>query len=477
MLETLKTERAQIVLKNKYYEYLEQFLKDDNDGKNLIAPSALGIQNEAISNLINVLIEQYVERSELALNSKRNNPLLLANEQRIKSLKTSVFQNIKTLINTSKISLQDIDRRIDEIASRGNRLPETQRKLIGFERKFKLNDALYTYLLTKRSETQISKASYIPNNEVIDEATLQNYSQVAPRTRHNFILALLIGLAFPAIILILRDYLNNKIQNTEDIEAITNYPILGHVIHSREKSKTVINDFPMSQTSESIRAIRTNFQFIAKEGESNVIIMSSSIMSEGKTFITANLALSFALIKKKTVVLNFDMRRPKLQDYLNIKAEKGLSSYLSGNAKLEDIILHTNFENLDVITAGDIPPNPMELIASEYTNNLFQALKQTYNYIIVDTPPVGMVADALLLVKYSDVNIFVVRHNYTLKKMLDKLVQNLHKREIQKVNVILNDVHLQRNYGYGYNYNYGYGYTNKPTFVSNLKKIAVFLHL
>jgi capsular exopolysaccharide synthesis family protein len=205
--------------------------------------------------------------------------------------------------------------------------------------------------------------------------------------------------------------------------------------------------------------------------------MSSSIMSEGKTFITANLALSFALIKKKTVVLNFDMRRPKLQDYLNIKTEKGLSSYLSGNAKLEDIILHTDFENLDVIMAGDIPPNPMELLASEYTNNLFQALKQTYNYIIVDTPPVGMVADALLLIKYSDVNIFVVRHNYTHKKMLDKLTQNLHKREIQKVHVILNDVYLQRSYGYGYNYNYGYGYTNKPTFVSNLKKIAVFLHL
>jgi capsular exopolysaccharide synthesis family protein len=233
----------------------------------------------------------------------------------------------------------------------------------------------------------------------------------------------------------------------------------------------------MSQTTESIRAIRTNFRFIANERESNVILMTSSIMNEGKTFVSVNLALSFALIKKKTIVLNFDMRRPKLQDYLKIKAEKGLSVYLSGNATLDDIIVHTGFENLDVIMAGDIPPNPMELIASEYTAKLFQALKQTYDYIIVDSPPVGMVADSLLLVPFADVNIFVVRHNYTQKKILTKLVQNLSKREIHKINIVFNDVHLQRSYGYSYNYNYGYGYTNNSENSSTFKKIAGFFHI
>jgi capsular exopolysaccharide synthesis family protein len=275
----------------------------------------------------------------------------------------------------------------------------------------------------------------------------------------------------------LRDFFNNKILTTEDIEALTDLPIIGHVIHNREKSFTVIHDFPMSQTTESIRAIRTNFRFIANERESNVILMTSSIMNEGKTFVSVNLALSFALIKKKTIVLNFDMRRPKLQDYLKIKAEKGLSVYLSGNATLDDIIVHTGFENLDVIMAGDIPPNPMELIASEYTAKLFQALKQTYDYIIVDSPPVGMVADSLLLVPFADVNIFVVRHNYTQKKILTKLVQNLSKREIHKINIVFNDVHLQRSYGYSYNYNYGYGYTNNSENSSTFKKIAGFFHI
>ena len=460
-IENLKNQRAEIVVKSKYYDYLKQYLLDSKAGKDLIAPSSLGIQDLVLNNLINELINLYGERAELIMNSKRDNPYLISNDQRINDLRQSVLKNIDNLSYASKITLQDMDRRIDEISAKGNKLPEAQRKLIGYERKFKLNDALYTYLLTKRSETQIAKASYLPDNEVLDQASPDEFISVYPNTRRNYIIALILGLGLPAAFLILREYFNNKIQSDEDIEAITDFPVLGHIVRSKEVTKAVIVDYPMSLTAESIRAIRTNFQFVANENEKNTILLTSSVKGEGKSFTTLNLALSIGLNNKKIVLINFDLRRPKLQDYLGIEAGKGLSLYLSGNANLEEIIQTSRFENIDAIMAGAIPPNPMELIASERTKIMFQELKGRYDYILVDSPPIGMVADALLLLRYSDVNIFIVRQNYTHKKVFAQLIQTLKKRNVTNVNIILNDIRLDsryRPYQYGYAYNYGYGY-------------------
>jgi capsular exopolysaccharide synthesis family protein len=185
------------------------------------------------------------------------------------------------------------------------------------------------------------------------------------------------------------------------------------------------------------------------------------MMGEGKSFITLNLALSFALNNKKTVLINFDMRKPKIHHYLQLKNDLGLSSYLSGNASLEDVLVNTSYDNLDVILAGTIPPNPMELIANGNTQILFDELKKKYEYIFIDSPPIGMVADALLLIKYSDVNLYIVRQNYTLKRVFSQLIQNVAKKGIPNLNIILNDVQLGRkyqNYSHGYAYTYGYGY-------------------
>jgi capsular exopolysaccharide synthesis family protein len=472
-LESLRNQRADIIVKIKYYDYLKQHLKESTDARDLIAPSSLGIQDIVLNNLITELINLYGERAELVLNSKRENPYLSSNESRIKDLRKSLFLNIENLTYASKISLQDIDKRIDEASATGNKLPEAQRNLIGYERKFKLNDALYTYLLTKRSETQIAKASYLPDNEVLDAASPDEYVQVYPNTRRNYLIALLLGLGLPMLVLFLMDYFNNKIQNDEDIESLTDYPILGHIIRSKEPEKSVVANYPMSLTAESVRAIRTNFQFIASEKNKNTILLTSSVKGEGKSFTSLNIALSLGLNNKKVILVNFDLRRPKLHDYLNITSEKGLSAYLSGNAALEEIIVPTGFENVDVILAGVIPPNPMELIANEQTQIMFKELKQRYDYILIDSPPLGVVADAFLLIKYSDVNIFIARQNYTLKKAFGRLMQNLKKREISNVNIILNDIRVDRRMGYnsyGYVYNYGYGYIDENTSKRKPKK-------
>ena len=465
-LENLKNQRAELVVQSKYYDYLKKFLIENRADQDLIVPSSLGIQDPVINNLINELTQLLSERTELMINSKKENPYIASIDSRIAAMKKTILENIENLINASKISINDIDSRIEESSKQVNKMPETQRKLFGYERKFKLNDALYTYLLTKRSETQIAKASYLPDNEVLDKATDTEYTLVSPKTRRNYIIAFILGLGLPVAFLLLIDFFNDKVNTSEDIEAITDYPVLGHIIHSKDKSYTVVNDYPLSLTTESFRAIRTNFQFIASEGSHPIILISSTMMGEGKSYTSLNLALSFALYNKKTVLINFDMRKPKLGLYLNMNVEKGLSSLLSKNATLDEVIAKTQFENLDIIVAGTIPPNPMELIAGPVTGGLFAELKKRYDYVIVDTPPVGMVADALLLVKYSDVNLFVVRYNHTQKKVFARLVQSINKRGVGHLNIVLNDVYIGRKYqnyaqGYAYGYGYGYGYSQE----------------
>lgn len=462
-LENLKNRRAEIVVKSKYYDYLKKYLNENNDGSALVAPSALGIEDPVLGNMISELIKLYNDRSEILYNSKKDNPYSNSIELRIKNMKRSMLENLENLTNATNISLQDIDNRINQASARVNKLPETQRQLFGYERKFKLNDAIYTYLLTKRSEMEITKASFVPENEVIDAARPNQYLQVAPNTRKIYLWAFILGLGVPALFILLKDYLNDKIQFSEDIEKITEFPILGHILRSKNKSRTIAADQPMSLTSESIRAIRTNFQYIANEKAKHVVLVTSSMMNEGKSFVCLNLALSFASNNKKCIILSFDLRKPKISEYIGIDYDSGISTYLSTDISLDEIIIPTRYPNLDVILSGPNPPNPMELISGEKTKELFKSLKEKYDYIFVDTPPVGMVADSLILLKYSDINIYVIRHSFTLKKMFAGVIQNLRKRAINNVNIVINDVPVAKKYlsyshGYAYNYGYGYGY-------------------
>jgi capsular exopolysaccharide synthesis family protein len=462
-LENLQNKKAELVVNRKYFEYLKDYLEQNKDVLNLVAPSSLGIQDAVLNNLIIDLITLYNEYTELSINLKRDNPYMSSIETKIKNLRRTVQENIENLLNTSKISIHDLDQRINEISSRANQLPETERKLFGFERKFKLNDAIYTYLLTKRSEVQIAKSSYMPDNEILDVAKDYEYAVISPNKRKNNIIAILMGLFIPIVFIFLRDYFNDRIEGNKDIESVTNFPLLGHIIRNIEKSQTVVADSPLSLASESIRAIRTSFQFIAKEKQ-NVILVTSSMMSEGKTFTSLNLALSFALNNKKVILINFDMRKPKIHQYLGLENEIGLSNYLSKNAALDNVIVKTAYENLDVILSGTIPPNPMELISSDETPVLLSKLKEKYDYIIADTPPVGMVADALLLVPYTNVNLFIVRQNLTHKKVFAQLINTIQKKNIPNIYIILNDVQLGRKYqvySHGYAYGYGYGYLYK----------------
>ncbi len=469
-MENLQNKKAELMVKAKYYNYLKDYLRQNKNVDELIAPSSMDINDPLLNNLILELARLQSERTELSYNSIRDNPYLRSLELKIADIKAKLLENIDNIIQSSAISLKETDSRIAEIESDIYKLPKSQRELLIFERKFKLNDAIYTYLLTKRSEVEISKASNIPSNEILDKASYDDYQLVSPDKKINFIIALLIGLLSPASFIYLKDYFRNKIIDKKDIQRITDYPIIGYIIHNKYKTSTVVKDYPTSLVTESFRTLRTNFQFIANENNKNTVLITSTITGEGKSFTAINMGTVFAQNQKKTLIIDFDLRKSKINHFVNIKVNKGLTNYLSKTATLKDIISPTGIEYLDIIPAGPVPPNPTELISSGQTEILFSELRKVYDIILIDSPPLGMVSDAFLLLKYAGVRIMVLRHNFTPRNLFANLLEDLASRKIENISLIINDIKININ-GYSYGYGYGYGYGDESE--QNQKKTLI----
>ena len=456
----LDNQKAIENLKSRYYNYLTDYLSTNTSIKNdIIAPSTMGIEDPLLAKLVGELVSISSEREKLRSSSTSINPAITAIDLKIESTKRALIENVKNIVNLSNISIKELDKRIASVQSEVNKLPATERNLINIERKFKINDQIYTFLLQKRAESAIAKASNIPDNKIIDKA--RSAEKVYPKTTLNYIIAFILGLLIPIIYLFIKDFMNNTIIEKTDVEKITSFPIIGHTLHNEKETSTVVLDSPKSSIAESFRAVRTNLQFIAKGKEKQTIMVTSTMVSEGKTFISINLASIFALHGKKVLLMGFDLRKPKIYQDFSLTNTEGISSYLIGKSKIEDIIQKSSIDNLDIIMAGPIPPNPTELIASEKTDELFDKLKEMYDYIVIDTPPVGLITDAFLLMKYTDANVYVCRQNYTNKKVFSSIITDIEKRNVGKFNILINDVRLDRDstgYGYGSGYGYGYGY-------------------
>ncbi|MDD5571713.1 MAG: polysaccharide biosynthesis tyrosine autokinase [Bacteroidales bacterium] len=456
-LQTMENERAILIVKSKYYNYLKDYIESNKNIKEIISPSAIGIEDQVLNGLLVELIRLYGEKVSVAYSTKQKNPISNTINLEIENIKNNIIENIQNSINSTEIAKGSINDRMKLIEAEIEKLPETERRLVSIERKFKLNDAIYTYLLQKRAEAAIAKASNVPDNKIIDEARITG--KVSPKDKFNFIVALFLGLGLPFLIFFFVSYFNVKIIDRKQIENITEKPILGMVIHSNSKSPIVVLDSPKSRISESIRCIRTNLQFITKEKEKQTLLITSSLSGDGKSFCSINLASIFALMEKKTLLMGFDLRKPRLYTELGLSNNVGISNYLINRSELGEIIQKTQLKFLDVITAGPVPPNPSELIASEKTKQLFEHLKEIYDYIIIDTPPVGLITDAYLLTKYADVNLFIVRHNQTNKNVFESVFREFENTNASNIALVVNDVNVdKRVYGYGYRYAYGYGY-------------------
>lgn len=450
-LNQLESEKALLINQLKYYEYLRNYFRENKETTSLMAPSSMNVVDPLLTQLITELVTISSERATYMNSDNIKNPRLSTIEIQIKNLKSTIQENVNNNLNTLNNSIKEMDYRSSRMTADISGMPKTQLQLLGIERKFKLNDDIYTFLLQKRSEAQIARAANIPDYEIVDPARLVSARAVSPKKMINFIMALFAGLFLPFMVIMVKDYLNNKIVDKRDVEALTSKPIIGYIYHNYKKTNTIIADFPKSSISESFRTVRTNLQIMSRGISKQVLLVTSSGSGEGKSFVSVNLASVFALLGKKTVLVGFDLRKPALYQDLGLNNLIGISSYLSNRAVLEDIIQPTRIENLDFIPAGPVPPNPIELIGSNITKNLIFKLKEIYDYIIIDTAPIGVVTDAYFLMNYADLNIYVTRQNFTIKEMLSSTLKNLESNKISNIAILMNDVYLKsRAYIYGY---------------------------
>ena len=438
-LTQLQIQKSELILKSKYYDYIKEYFENNKDLSDLLAPSSMGVDDPQLVSLITQLTELNAKRSLYLDNKSLKNPEIPDLNAKITNLKRTILENINYIVTTSDITINDIDNRIAQLNKQISKLPTTEKELINIRRKFDLNDAIYTFLLQKRSEAEIARASNSPDYEVIDPAKLSSARQVAPKKQMIYFSSFFLGLMLPVGFVLLISTVNENITERRDIEKATDLPILASIAKNDSKSMIPVADNPKSLIAETFRSLRTGLQFFRKDNEKHKFLVTSTFSGEGKTFISINLAIAYSYFGKKTLLIEFDLRNPKIADYLNLNNERGLSSYLTNDAALDEIIQNSGVKNLDVITSGPLPPNPVELMASENTKSLMEILEAIYDFIIIDSPPIGVVTDPYLLINYSDINIFTVRMNHTNKKLFAALMEDIEQKEIQNFSIVIND--------------------------------------
>ena len=455
--------KDEVTRKLSYYNSLKAYLKNSTDYAKLPAPSVAGIEDPNIVVNVSKLIALSTQRSEMAY-AVKSEKIFKDFDNQMEAVKNVLLENIATAKASLQYDLAMVISKINEAESTIKQLPEDQQELVKIKRKYDLSDNIYSTFLQKRSEADIVKAANLSDVQFIDPAKDIGGGLIGPKTSVNYILALFLGILVPLIFVFGIFFVNNSIQNTEDISKLTKIPLIGVVGVNKENTNLAVFDRPKSSLSESFRAIRSSLQFLYKQQNvdgAKTLMITSSVSGEGKTFCSINIATVFALSEKKTVVIGLDLRKPKLATEFNLSNEAGIVNYLIKQKTVDEIINHTHIPFLDVILSGPVPPNPSEMIMSDGMGELIEELKKKYDYIILDTPPVGLVSDALELAQYCDVTLYIVRQNFTKKDMITLLNNRIKRGELNNASIILNGLENKAKYGTGYGYGYGYGtYTN-----------------
>ena len=373
--------------------------------------------------------------------------------------KRELEENVRNIIANSDITLTELGKRITSAESKITQLPETERTMVNLQRRFTLNDNIYTYLMQKRATAGMALAANSTDIRMIEPANPDKVLMIAPRKVFVFIIALLFGMLLPAVMLFFQEVLNDFVRTRDELERITNIPILGLVGHSSTQGTLVVDKNLKSVITESFRTIRLNLNYFTPTKDLKMIGITSSISGEGKTFTSINLAAVNVIAGKRTLLILADLRKPKYEKDLGIQHDRGLSTYLSNQATLAQVTQETVVPGLFAISSGPVPPNPAELVGSQKMIDLLALARQEYDMVVVDTPPLGLVSDFFQLAHLMDVNIYLVRHNYTRRGFFGKINEYHRTGKIPNLCIVINDVSgASSSYGYGYAYSGGYGY-------------------
>ena len=446
----LEDERSTLVRRRSYCQSVLEKIRSSSDLRNVPAPSSSGIDDPILNNLVIEITKLSADLAALNLTTVKSNPTVIAMERKMKSLSGSLAQTAESLVQQADISLVEVNRRLGRIGYEFNQLPENERKLGNIERKFKLSESLYNYLMEKRAEAGIAIASDQVDKVVIDEARLAGLGPVAPDKKVVLGGALLLGLLLPMAFILIRDFFNDRIVDADELKRLSPLPILALIPTS--KRKRILPDEPKSLLAESFRTARINLQYLNVSTQRQIIGFTSSSSGEGKTFCALNLATVMAISGKRTLLVDADMRRPRVATVLEMPEGPGLSTYLIGEASLDTIIKKTDVAGLDVIMAGPIPPNPLELVEHVRITELFAQLRGRYDQIIVDASPMGLVSEYVIIMRHVDVTLYVVRQGFTRRSALRLISEMYQDKKIANVDLLLNDVKPGQGYGEGYGY-------------------------
>jgi len=454
--------------------YIEAYVKDNKHQYDLV-PANLGIEDKSLLQLMSDYNKALLERMKLLRTTNDGNPVLMQMEQQLKELRSSIIVSIGSIKDGLKIAKRDVLGKTSQFTTRINGVPTQERELTEIIREKEIKSKLYLFLLQKREENALSLASAIPSAKTIDLA-YSSLSPVAPKRMMIFLLAFMFGLILPLVYIYITDLFNNKIVDSKELKRLVKAPYLGSIGLKKEADVVVVREGKTTPIVEMFRIIRTNLQFMLAGKDRPVILVTSSISGEGKSFTAINMAMSFALMKKKVILVGLDIRSPMLGDYLHLSKERGATIYISDESyTIDDIIIPSNLHPfLDVIPAGPVPPNPAELIMNHRLDDLFLQLRAKYDYIIVDSAPIGLVSDTYLLNRLVDNCIYVARQNYTPREASTLINEIYDHNKLNNMSVVLNGTSESSGYGYGY----GYGkkttkkkeYENKINLINKIRK-------
>jgi len=454
-LNELDNERARMEGQDRYYRYLRNYILENQDLESIMAPSSMGVDDPVLTSLIMEINTLTIEKSKLG--NVRESPRLTQFNAQIEKIKTAMLENINDIISQGDQTLAELENRIRQTEALVRKLPSTERNLINIQRKYQLNNETYTFLLQRLSEAQIAKASNEPDSQVIEEAGY--HSQIAPKSRNLYAMALSLGLIIPFMFLFLKDFFNTRILSQEDVEEITDLPVLGHIFTNRDKgtNNTPVLDRPASRDSEPFRGLRNKLNLMTRGKAKPIIAVTSTAPKEGKSYTAINLASSYALLNKKALLLDLDLRNSAISSTLQLDSDTGVVNYILNVASIEEITFNIKHPDFHVIPAGPIPPNPGEMLMDSKLLELMNELKLKYDVIVIDTAPVGYVSDLFQITGMLDATLFVVRHRTTRINWLKNALMELQTHKLKSLGIVINGIKRKKNKYKSYGYGYGYG--------------------
>lgn len=431
---------------------LQNYLKDEAKNKRVL-PSSLVPADLVFNGAVEKYNALTLERARRLIGVTEANPGIQLMDKEIANARADIESNISTTLDGFIITRNRVNAQMKKAEGQVRNVPKVERNYLNLARQQQIKQELYIFLMQKSEETAISKTSNIANSKTIDPPKSE-VKPFNPKRMVIYLFGLVAGLVIPLGLMYVKDMLNDKIQTKEDITKFTQVPIIGEISRDDANDNMVVANSSRSAISEQFRALRTNLSFFFKNTDEKVILLTSSMSGEGKSFVAINLGQILALTNKKVLLMELDLRKPGLSAKLEISNPIGFTNYVT-NMELtsNDIVKPLKAqENLFTVSSGPIPPNPAELLLSERTKMLMAELKQQFDYIIIDAPPVGIVTDAQLLASYSDVCIYVVRQNYTLKKQLNIADDLARSQKMKGLSIVVNDIKATKGYGYGYSY-------------------------